>query len=149
MTRRQNRLVWIGLIGLVLTFAVGLSLFAYKDGIAFALSPAELQSAKVETGDRIRLFGLVKEGSVEKAEGLNVSFVLALEGVERKVRFNDILPDLFREGQGIIVEGSLADKGDFIADVVLAKHDENYIPKEIVDKMKDDGTWRGGDEVDQ
>ena len=145
MTRKQNRLVWIAAIGLVLATAVGLSLFALKDGIAFALSPAELSAANLEPGDRVRLFGLVKESSVARGEGLNVKFTLALEGEERRVAFNDILPDLFREGQGIIVEGSLDGSGLFVADTVLAKHDENYVPKEFADKLKADGVWRGAE----
>jgi len=142
MTRKQNRAIWIAAIGLVLMAAVGLTLFALKDGIAFALSPAELEASTIKPGDRVRLFGLVKKDSVQRGDGLNVAFTLTLEGAERSVVFNDLLPDLFREEQGIIAEGSLDNRGVFVADTVLAKHDENYIPKEFADKLKEDGMWR-------
>ena len=137
------RLVWIGLIGLVLPLAVGLALFALRDGIAFAMSPAELKASDVKPGDRVRLYGLVEQGSVVRGDGLNVSFALALEGEKMTVQFNDILPDLFRENQGIIAESMLNHDGSFTADTVLAKHDENYIPREFADKLKKDQLWRG------
>lgn len=136
MTRRQMRLTWIAAIGFVLALAVGLSMFALRDGIAFAMSPAEIKKAAVKPGDRIRVFGLVKEGSVIRGDGLKVNFDLALEGEELTVTYGNILPDLFRENQGIIAEGSLDQSGTFVADTVLAKHDENYVPKEFADKMK-------------
>lgn len=143
MTRRQMRLVWIGAIGFVLALAVGLSMFALRDGIAFAMSPAELKASNVKPGDRVRLFGLVEEGSVKRGDGLNVQFDLAMEGARIRVLYANILPDLFRETQGIIAEGTLNADGDFVADNVLAKHDENYVPREFVDKLKKDGVWRG------
>ena len=147
MTRRQNRLMWIALIGAVLAVAIGLSLFALREGIAFAMSPAEIKAAQLSEDDRVRLFGLVDEGSVNRGEGLNVSFSLSLEGETIAVVFDDILPDLFRENQGIIAEGKLNRDGVFVADTVLAKHDENYIPKEFADKLKNEGVWRGADEA--
>ncbi len=143
MTRKQMRLTWIAAIGFVLALAVGLSMFALRDGIAFAMSPAEIKKASVKPGDRIRVFGLVEKGSVIRGDGLKVQFDLALEGEELTVTYANILPDLFRENQGIIAEGTLDPSGTFVADTVLAKHDENYIPKEFADKMKKDGTWRG------
>ena len=143
MTRRQMRLAWIGAIGLVLSLAVGLTLFALRDGIAFAMSPAELKASSIKPGDRVRLFGLVEEGSIVRSEGLNVRFSVSLEGDAMTVTYANILPDLFRENQGIIAEGTLARDGTFAADTVLAKHDENYVPKEFADKLKKDGVWRG------
>ena len=143
MTRRQMRLAWIGAIGLVLSLAVGLTLFALRDGIAFAMSPAELKASSIKPGDRVRLFGLVEEGSIVRSEGLNVRFSVVLEGDAMTVTYANILPDLFRENQGIIAEGTLARDGTFAADTVLAKHDENYVPKEFADKLKKDGVWRG------
>lgn len=143
MTRKQMRLAWIGSIGLVLSLATGLTMFALRDGISFAMSPAELKAASIEPGQRVRLFGLVENGSVSRGEGLNVSFDLSLEGEELKVKFDNVLPDLFREGQGIIAEGTLNQDGHFVADTVLAKHDENYVPREFADKLKKEGVWRG------
>ena len=143
MTRRQMRLAWIGAIGLVLSLAVGLTLFALRDGIAFAMSPAELKASSIKPGDRVRLFGLVEEGSIVRSEGLNVRFSVSLEGDAMTVTYANILPDLFRENQGIIAEGTLARDGTFAADTVLAKHDENDVPKEFADKLKKDGVWRG------
>lgn len=137
------RLIWIAAIGIVLASAVGLSLFALKDGIAFAMSPAELKASGVKPGQRVRLFGLVEQGSVIRSDGLKVQFDLSLEGETIRVRFENILPDLFRENQGIIAEGSLNAQGEFVADNVLAKHDENYVPREFADRLKKDGVWKG------
>ncbi|MEL7229208.1 MAG: cytochrome c maturation protein CcmE [Pseudomonadota bacterium] len=143
MTRRANRLGWIALIGSVLALALGLSLFAMRSGISFAMSPTELTEAQPSPGTRIRLFGLVEEGSVQRGDGLDVSFVLTDADQRVPVTFNQILPDLFREGQGIITEGALDPSGTFRADTVLAKHDENYMPADMAEKLKDTGVWKG------
>ncbi|MEM1039820.1 MAG: cytochrome c maturation protein CcmE [Pseudomonadota bacterium] len=143
MNRKGIRLMWIGVIGVVLSTAVGLSLFAFQSGISFAMSPSELREASPDPGQRVRLFGLVQQGSVERGEGLNVSFTLGDGAVTVPVTFNDILPDLFREEQGIITEGSLRPDGTFVADTVLAKHDENYMPAGMAEKLKKDGHWKG------
>ena len=145
MTRRANRLVWIAVIGTVLAMATGLSMFALRSGISFAMSPSELIKAKVAPGQRIRLFGLVEEGSVKKGEGLRIEFALTDTEKTIKVGFNKILPDLFRENQGIITEGVLGADGVFQADTVLAKHDENYMPADMAEKLKQDGVWKGGE----
>lgn len=143
MTRRANRLMWIGLIGLVLATALALSLYAMRSGISFAMSPSELKAASIVPGQRVRLFGLVEEGSVKKGEGLNVRFDLSDPQHTITVAFNEILPDLFREKQGIITEGVLDSSGVFKADTVLAKHDENYMPADMAEKLKDQGVWKG------
>ena len=143
MTRRTNRLLWIGTIGCVLAVAVGLTLFALQSGISFAMSPSELRASNAEPGQRIRLFGLVEEGSVTRGEGLQVGFVLSDTENKVKVSYNNILPDLFRENQGIITEGSLGADGTFVADTVLAKHDENYMPADMAEKLKEKGVWKG------
>ncbi len=145
MNRRTNRLVWIAAIGCVLSLAVGLSLFALQSGISFAMSPSELTAAKIEPGQRVRLFGLVTEGSVVRGEGLNVRFDLTDNDKTVRVNFGKILPDLFRENQGIITEGILNADGVFIADTVLAKHDENYMPADMAEKLKDKGLWQGAE----
>ncbi len=149
MTRRQRRFGLIALIGCALSAAVALSLFALRDGISFALSPAELKAARLEPGSRVRLFGLVEEGSVVRGNGLDVAFDVRLEGEAVTVRYDNILPDLFREGQGIIAEGKLGVGGNLIADTVLAKHDENYVPKEIADSLKEKGLWRDAASANQ
>lgn len=120
-------------------------MFALRDGISFAMSPTELQQASIKPGQRIRLFGLVEEGSVKRGEGVQVSFRLRDENAVYTVRFNDILPDLFRENQGIITEGVLSSDGAFVADTVLAKHDENYMPEDMAEKLKTQGHWKGAD----
>ena len=142
MSRKTNRLISIGVIGVVLAGAVGLSMFALREGISFALSPSELKAASVGPNEKVRLFGLVEEGSVDRGEGLDVSFVLTDTDETIKVSFQNILPDLFREGQGIITEGVLAADGTFKADTVLAKHDENYMPEGMDEKLKEKGVWK-------
>ena len=141
--RRATRLMWIFVIGAVMALAIGLSMYALRSGISFAMSPSELKAADVQPGQRVRLFGLVEEGSVKRGEGLNVAFTLSDTDETMQVRFNKILPDLFREGQGIITEGELGADGVFEADTVLAKHDENYMPADMAAKLKEEGHWQG------
>ena len=143
MTRRAIRLMWILLIGAVTATAIGVSMYALRSGISFAMSPSEMKAANVPVGQRIRLFGLVEEGSVNKGEGLNVKFTLTDPDEKVVVEFNKILPDLFREKQGIITEGALGANGVFQADTVLAKHDENYMPADMAEKLKAEGVWQG------
>ena len=146
-SRKAVRLGWIAAIGLVLATAVGLSLFAMQSGISFAMSPTELTAANPGPQQRIRLFGLVEEGSVKRGSGLDVRFTLADAGERVTVAFDDILPDLFREGQGIITEGYLGADGLFVADRVLAKHDENYMPADMAEKLKKEGVWKGEPQI--
>lgn len=149
MTRRANRLMWIGVIGCVMAVAVGLSLYALRSGISFAMSPSEVREANVPPGQRIRLFGLVEEGSVKRGNGLDVQFTLTDQDAAITVTFSKILPDLFRENQGIITEGALSDDGLFLADTVLAKHDENYMPADMAEKLKERGVWKGEGQAGQ
>ena len=142
MTRKQKRLSWIGVMGAVLAVAVGLVLYALSSKISFSLDPTELLAKNIAPGERVRLFGLVKEGSVKRGDGLAVKFELTDTANTVPVAFNNILPDLFREGQGIITEGSLTKDGVFVADSVLAKHDENYMPKEVAESLKEKGLWQ-------
>lgn len=142
MTRKQRRLTMIVSALAVLAIALGLVLVAMRDTIVFFYSPAELAQKDVKPGTRLRLGGLVKAGSVEKGEGRFVSFVVS-DGVgEVRVRYTGLLPDLFREGQGIVTEGVLEDLKNFRADTVLAKHDENYMPREVADSLKKQGHWQ-------
>jgi cytochrome c-type biogenesis protein CcmE len=145
VTRKQKRLVGIAAIGCVLGLAVLLVSIALRDEIVFFYDPSEVVAGnKVQPGERFRIGGLVAEGSVEKQDTA-VSFTVTDGAASVPVKFVGILPDLFREGQGVIAEGTLDAKGSFNADNVLAKHDENYIPKELEGVMKDKGVWKGGD----
>jgi len=139
--RKQKRLLLIGGIGIVLAIALALILSALSNQIVFFYTPSEAVAKHVAVGQAIRLGGLVKDGSWRK-DGDQNTFILGDGKGEMTVRFAGILPDLFREGQGIVAEGSMRPDGSFRATNVLAKHDENYIPKEIVDEMKKRGDWQ-------
>lgn len=146
MTRKQKRLAGIGAIGLVLLAAVVLVLTALQDEIVFFYTPTDVVSEnKVQSGQRFRIGGLVKEASVQK-DGADVSFVVTDTDYDVKVTYTGILPDLFREEQGIVAEGAMNSNGIFVADTVLAKHDENYMPKEVADALKEKGVWKEGQE---
>ncbi|MER2606377.1 MAG: cytochrome c maturation protein CcmE [Siculibacillus sp.] len=141
MTRKQKRLTLIGMAGLVLAVAVGLVLFALNDKIAFFTSPSDLVTGQVKPGTRLRLGGLVEAGTIDR-QGTSVKFRVT-DGVNAvPVTYTGILPDLFREGQGTVAEGRFGTDGVFAADSVLAKHDENYMPKEVADALKKSGHWQ-------
>jgi cytochrome c-type biogenesis protein CcmE len=143
MTRKQRRLVLIGVAGLVLAVAVGLVLYAMSDRIVFFQAPSELATNRPPPGTRLRLGGLVAAGSVVKHDDGRVTFDVTDGAATVAVAYKGILPDLFREGQGVVVEGALGSDGVFAADTVLAKHDENYMPREVVDALKAQGVWEG------
>ena len=144
MTRKQRRLALIGSGLGVLGLAAALVLFALKDSIVFFNSPTDVAENHVKPGTRIRIGGLVKEGSVQRGESLAVRFEVTDGRSTVPVAYQGLLPDLFREGQGVIAEGTLEPGGGFKADSVLAKHDENYMPKEVVDALKKQGRWEEG-----
>ena len=144
MKRKQRRLVLIGGSLGVLTLAVGLVLFALRGSIVFFNSPTDLAEDKVKPGIAVRLGGLVKEGSVQRGDNLAVRFEVTDGNRSVPVTFIGILPDLFREGQGVVTEGTLGPNGIFKASSVLAKHDERYMPKEVVDALKKQGRWQEG-----
>ena len=139
--RKQKRLMIIVGLGVVLAIALALILTALSNQIVFFYTPGEVQAKHIAAGQAIRLGGMVKDGSWKK-NGDSNSFVLSDGKSEITANFVGILPDLFREGQGIVAEGSMTSDGTFKATNVLAKHDENYIPKEIVDDLKKRGEWR-------
>jgi cytochrome c-type biogenesis protein CcmE len=141
MTRKQRRLVLIGGSLGVLAVAVALMLNAFRDSIVFFNSPSDVAEKHVAPGARIRLGGLVKAGSLVRSD-LKVSFVVTDGNREMPVSYQGVLPDLFREGQGVVAEGALDRAGVFNADTVLAKHDENYMPKEVADALKKSGHWQ-------
>jgi cytochrome c-type biogenesis protein CcmE len=143
MTRKQRRLTLIGIAGCILAVALGLVLYAMNDTIVFFNSPADIQAKNVQPGTRIRLGGLVKEGSVQRGSNQQISFEVMDAQSAIKVQYTGLLPDLFREGQGIVAEGVLESSTMFRADTVLAKHDENYMPREVADTLKKQGHWQG------
>ncbi len=143
MTRKQRRLTLIGSAGAVLAVAAGLILFALNDQIVFFQSPTDIVAKAIPQGSRIRLGGLVEEGTVVRGDHAEVRFKVTDLEASVPVVYVGLLPDLFREGQGIVAEGMLTPDGVFLADKVLAKHDENYIPKEVADALKEKGVWQG------
>jgi cytochrome c-type biogenesis protein CcmE len=144
MTRKQRRLVLIGAALGVLGLAAALVLSALRDSIVFFNSPTDVVQKQVAPGTRFRLGGLVAQGSVARADSLNVRFDVTDGNTTVPVRYKGILPDLFREGQGVVAEGALDGAGLFLADTVLAKHDETYMPKEVADALKKQGHWKDG-----
>lgn len=144
MTRKQKRLAIIGGGVGVIGIAVILVLFALQEQIVYFHSPTDIIENKVGPGDRIRLGGLVAENSVVRGQGTQVHFAVTDTTNTVKITYAGILPDLFREGQGVVVEGAFQ-QGEpmFVADTVLAKHDETYMPKEVADSLKEQGHWQG------
>ncbi len=143
MTRKQRRLSLIVVAGLVLAAASALVLTALQDEIVFFRSPTDVAENKVTEGTRFRLGGLVEEGSVERGQGEAVRFAITDTANTINVTYTGILPDLFREGQGVVTEGTLDQSGLFVADTVLAKHDETYMPPEVAEALKAQGYWQG------
>jgi cytochrome c-type biogenesis protein CcmE len=143
MTRKQRRGVLIGTSLLVLGLAVGLVLYAMSDSIVFFYSPSDLTAMHESPGKRFRLGGLVETGSVVRDAGTTVRFVVTDGAKALPVTYTGVLPDLFREGQGVVAEGTLGSDGVFHADNVLAKHDEKYMPPEVAAKLKKQGVWKG------
>ena len=145
MTRKQRRLFLIGGAGCVLAVAVGLVLSAMKDSIVFFHSPTEVVEQHLAPGKRMRIGGLVKPGSLQHVDKLNIRFEVTDGKADVPVQYQGIVPDLFREGQGVVAEGKLDPNGLFVADTVLAKHDERYMPREVVDALKKSGRWQEGE----
>jgi cytochrome c-type biogenesis protein CcmE len=128
----------------VLAIAAGLVLNALRDSIVFFSTPMMVTEKQIKPGQRFRLGGMVEQGSLKRGDNLAVSFVVSDGGAQLPVAYKGILPDLFREGQGVVAEGALDAAGTFEADTVLAKHDENYMPKEVADALKKQGRWQEG-----
>jgi len=146
--RKRQRLIVIGLAALLLGGAAALILTAFEDTIAFFVSPTEVAAGELAPGRNFRIGGLVVDGSIERLEDGSVRFGLTDTAHEVMVQYRGILPDLFREGQGIVAQGTLepavADGVPmlFRADEILAKHDETYMPKEVADALKQAGYWQ-------
>ena len=145
MTRKQRRLVLIGSALGVLALAAVLVLSALKDSIVFFNSPTDVIEKNLTPGTRIRLGGLVLTGSIVR-DNLDTRFEITDGKNSIRVAYRGILPDLFREGQGVIAEGTLDGDRHFVASSILAKHDENYVPKEVADALKKQGHWKDGDD---
>ena len=142
MTRKQRRIAMIGGSGAVLALAAGLVLFAMRDSIVFFYGPTEITEKGIAPGTRVRLGGLVEKGSVTRGQGQTVTFAITDTKNAMRVTYTGLLPDLFREGQGVITEGKIEPSGLFRADSVLAKHDESYMPREVADALKKQGVWQ-------
>jgi cytochrome c-type biogenesis protein CcmE len=145
MTRKQRRLALIGSALAVLGVAAALVLYALKDSIVFFNSPTDVVEKHVAPGARIRLGGLVKPGTLKRGDNLLVTFQVTDGSNSIAVSYTGVPPDLLREGQGVVTEGTLDAAGHFKADSVLAKHDENYMPKEVADALKKQGHWKTED----
>jgi cytochrome c-type biogenesis protein CcmE len=147
MTRKQKRLAVIGGGVAFLVAAVLLVMFAFSQSIAYFYVPGDLAKANVSPGTRIRLGGLVEAGTVKRGEGSTITFTVTDTLATVPVTYTGILPDLFREGQGVVAEGAFGTDGLFVADTVLAKHDETYMPKDVADRLKAQGVELSGKET--
>lgn len=144
MTRKNRRAIFI-LTGLaILGLAVGLVLYAMRDNIVFFYSPSDIAQKAIAPDTRIRIGGMVEEGTLKHSGPATISFNVTDFAKTVTVTYTGILPDLFREGQGVVAEGKLQPDGTFVADTVLAKHDEKYMPPEVAESLKKAGRWKEG-----
>lgn len=142
-TRKKRRLTLLGLGMLALAGAAALVLTAFEDNVVFFYSPSDVQAKTISPEQYVRMGGLVKDGSVTKIEdGATIRFEVTDGKHAVPVRYRGILPDLFREGQGVVAQGTLNGDGVFVAKEVLAKHDENYMPPEVAEALKKSGQWQ-------
>jgi len=138
MTKRQQRMVAVAALVIGIGAAVALGVTAFRKNMMYFQTPSDLIAGTAPAGAKLRLGGLVEAGSVQRGDGLTVMFRLADCKSVVNVRYDGILPDLFREGQGIVATGHLAPDGAFVANEVLAKHDENYMPPDLAASLKTD-----------
>jgi cytochrome c-type biogenesis protein CcmE len=145
MTRKRRRLITLLAALLALGTATALVLAAFNDNLVFFYSPSELAAKQVAPERRIRIGGLVETNSLAKqVDGHAVGFRVTDGKTELRIVYDGMLPDLFREGQGVVAEGKLGRDGVFVASSVLAKHDEKYMPPEVADALKKAGRWQEG-----
>ncbi len=138
--KRKQRLIFVVVLLVGFGAATGLALFAFQKNLLYFYSPSQIASGEVETGQMFRLGGLVVEGSVEREiDGITTQFDITDTIGSITVRYTGLLPDLFREGQGIVAQGKINQQGVFVAQEVLAKHDENYMPPEVAEALKEAG----------
>lgn len=143
--RKQQRLALVLLALLLIGGATGLVLAALQDKVAFFVSPSDVAARQLDAGKRFRIGGLVVNGSIRHEADGTVRFALTDNAHEVEVVYRGMLPDLFRDGQGVVAQGTLRADGRFEAAEVLAKHDENYMPKEVADALKQSGHWKEGE----
>jgi cytochrome c-type biogenesis protein CcmE len=143
MTRKQRRAAIIAVSVGILAVAVFLVAVALRDTIVFFHTPSEVAQKAIPAGQRIRIGGLVAQGSVRRGTGEHIQFAITDTARTIPVSYTGVLPDLFREGQGVVAEGKLDEAGRFLADTILAKHDENYMPPEVAKALKQQGVWQG------
>lgn len=144
MTRKQRRLAFLAGSMSVAVVAVTLVVYALGDATLFFYTPSEAKARNVEVGRMVNLGGLVAAGSIRHGEGFDVEFKVTDGDAEVLVSYDKDLPDLFREGQGVVVTGAFTPAGGFRASNVLAKHDENYMPPEVARALKEKGVWKDG-----
>ncbi len=140
--KRRQRIRYLMIAAPLLAVAVALVLYALEDTIVYFYSPTQLSEKDVAVGQRIRIGGLVQEESVQRLDGARVAFVVTDLNQSIAVEYEGLLPDLFREGQGVVAVGRLVSDTKFAAEQVLAKHDENYMPPEVAEAIKESGQWR-------
>ena len=141
--KARRRLAVVGVAGVIVAAAAGLAFYAMGNAVSFFYSPVQARAAHVPAGRTIELGGLVAKGSVAKLPDGSVDFVIMDHAAEDKVVYRGDLPDLFREGQGVVTKGAFGPDGQFVATEVLAKHDEKYMPAEVTKALKASGEWRG------
>ncbi|OYX35851.1 MAG: cytochrome c biogenesis protein CcmE [Caulobacterales bacterium 32-69-10] len=142
--KARRRLMAVAVAAPILALAVGLSLYAMGDAAVFFYSPSDAKAKNVPAGKVVRIGGLVQPGSVKKHSDGRVEFAVTDNVAVAPISYQGDLPDLFREGQGIVAQGSFDGAGVFEAREVLAKHDEKYMPKEVSDALKKSGEWNRG-----
>ena len=150
MKRKQRRMIFVSAGFACLAGAVALGLLAFSDKVTYFYSPSDLAAADIGPDTTIRLGGLVADGSIVQADdGISTHFAITDGGRTVDATYTGVLPDLFREGQGVIVIGARQNDGLFVASEVLAKHDEAYMPKEVADALKEQGYWQHAGEEPQ
>lgn len=138
--KRKQRLIFVMVLIVGFGVAIGLALFAFQKNLLYFYSPSQIAAGEVETGQMFRLGGLVVEGSVKRqSDGVTTLFDLTDTADYITVSYTGLLPDLFREGQGIVAQGKINPQGIFVAQEVLAKHDENYMPPEVAEALNEAG----------
>ncbi len=142
MRRRNQRMMIIGVAGAVLVLAATLTFAGLRDSVVYFVAPSEL-AEKAEAGQRLRLGGLVVEGTLQRDDAGVTHFQVTDGAAQVEVRYEGLLPDLFREGQGVVAEGRWTPGGAFEAERVLARHDETYMPREVAEAIKQRGDWKG------
>lgn len=147
MKPKHQRLVFIAFCVVFLCVAAILTLRAFRDNIVFFYTPSELAEQSISAEQRLRIGGLVAKGSIVEEKNQRIRFVITDGGANIEVTYTGLLPNLFREGQGVIAEGYITSQNLFDAQTILAKHDENYMPSEVVDALKKSGRWKDAPEA--